>query len=83
MLLQTFGFVFGLSDAIIGLTIFSVGNSLLDLSKTNASIAAVFALIMGFSTCFGVPMVKFLPGIGISGSYVILQARGELCTLYG
>ncbi|KAL0568225.1 hypothetical protein V5O48_013763, partial [Marasmius crinis-equi] len=30
-LLQTFGFIFGLSDAIIGLTIFAVGNSLADL----------------------------------------------------
>lgn len=29
--LQTFGFIFGLSDAIIGLTIFAVGNSLADL----------------------------------------------------
>ena len=29
--LRTFGFVFGLSEAIIGLTIFAVGNSLADL----------------------------------------------------
>lgn len=36
--LQTFGLIFGLSDAIIGLTIFAVGNSLADL-VANMSVA--------------------------------------------
>ncbi|ESK88794.1 sodium calcium exchanger protein [Moniliophthora roreri MCA 2997] len=67
--LQTFGFIFGLSDAIIGLTIFAVGNSLADL-VANMSIA-VFAPIMGFSACFGGPMLNILLGVGISGSYII------------
>jgi hypothetical protein len=35
---QTFGLIFGLSDAIIGLTIFAVGNSLADL-VANMSVA--------------------------------------------
>jgi sodium/potassium/calcium exchanger 6 len=35
---QTFGFIFGLSDAIIGLTIFAVGNSLADF-VANMSVA--------------------------------------------
>ena len=35
---QTFGFIFGLSDAIIGLTVFAVGNSLADL-VANMSVA--------------------------------------------
>ncbi|KAI6169159.1 Sodium/calcium exchanger protein-domain-containing protein [Pisolithus thermaeus] len=69
--LQTFGFIFGLSDAIIGLTIFAVGNSLADL-VANMSVA-VFAPIMGFSACFGGPMVNILLGVGISGSYIIYQ----------
>lgn len=69
--LQTFGFIFGLSDAIIGLTIFAVGNSLADL-VANMSVA-VFAPIMGFSACFGGPMLNILLGVGISGSYVIHQ----------
>ncbi|PPQ67479.1 hypothetical protein CVT25_006020 [Psilocybe cyanescens] len=69
--LQTFGFIFGLSDAIIGLTIFAVGNSLADL-VANMSVA-VFAPIMGFSACFGGPMLNILLGIGISGSYIIHQ----------
>ncbi|KAK0500466.1 Sodium/calcium exchanger protein-domain-containing protein [Armillaria luteobubalina] len=66
--LQTFGFIFGLSDAIIGLTIFAVGNSLADL-VANMSVA-VFAPIMGFSACFGGPMLNILLGVGISGMYI-------------
>ncbi|KAG1771005.1 hypothetical protein EDD22DRAFT_864951 [Suillus occidentalis] len=77
-LLQTFAFVFGLSDAIIGFTIFAVSDSLADLSK-----ATISMVIMGFSTCFGVPIVNFFLAIGISGSYVFVQTRSELCTLYG
>ncbi|KAJ7593056.1 Sodium/calcium exchanger protein-domain-containing protein [Mycena floridula] len=71
--LQTFGFIFGLSDAIIGLTVFAVGNSLADL-VANMSVA-VFAPIMGFSACFGGPMLNILLGVGLSGSYVISQTH--------
>ncbi|KIK63129.1 hypothetical protein GYMLUDRAFT_242192 [Collybiopsis luxurians FD-317 M1] len=70
-MLRTFGLIFGLSDALIGLTIFAVGNSLADL-VANMSIA-VFAPIMGFSACFGGPMLNILLGVGISGSYIISQ----------
>ena len=70
---QTFGLIFGLSDAIIGLTIFAVGNSLADL-VANMSVA-VFAPIMGFSACFGGPMLNILLGIGISGTYIIRQTN--------
>jgi len=70
--LKAFGFIFGLSDAIIGLTIFAVGNSLADF-VANMSVA-VFAPIMGFSACFGGPMLNILLGVGISGSYVISQS---------
>ena len=69
--LQTFGFIFGLSDAIIGITIFAMGNSLADL-VANMSVA-VFAPIMGFSACFGGPMLNILLGVGISGSYIVRQ----------
>ncbi|KAF8206423.1 Sodium/calcium exchanger protein-domain-containing protein [Mycena galopus ATCC 62051] len=71
--LQTFGFIFGLSDAIIGLTIFAVGNSLADL-VANMSVA-VFAPIMGFSACFGGPMLNILLGVGISGTYITHQTQ--------
>ena len=43
-LLQTFGLIFGLSDAIIGLTIFAMGNSLADL-VANMSVAVSLRLV--------------------------------------
>ncbi|KAI0084140.1 Sodium/calcium exchanger protein-domain-containing protein [Irpex rosettiformis] len=73
--LQTFGLIFGLSDAIIGLTIFAMGNSLADL-VANMSVA-VFAPIMGFSACFGGPMLNILLGIGISGTYIISSTTND------
>ncbi|EJD06417.1 uncharacterized protein FOMMEDRAFT_117231 [Fomitiporia mediterranea MF3/22] len=72
--LKTFGFIFGLSDAIIGLTIFAVGNSLADF-VANISVAT-FAPVMGFSACFGGPMLNILLGVGVSGSAVISHANG-------
>ncbi|GJE99905.1 sodium/calcium exchanger protein-domain-containing protein [Phanerochaete sordida] len=70
--LQTFGLIFGLSDAIIGITIFAMGNSLADL-VANMSVA-VFAPIMGFSACFGGPMLNILLGVGITGTYITHQS---------
>ncbi|KAI5116965.1 hypothetical protein M0805_001368 [Coniferiporia weirii] len=72
--LKTFGFIFGLSDAIIGLTIFAVGNSLADF-VANVSVAA-FAPVMGFSACFGGPMLNILLGVGVSGTAVVRGAGG-------
>ncbi|KAH7106497.1 Sodium/calcium exchanger protein-domain-containing protein [Auriculariales sp. MPI-PUGE-AT-0066] len=73
--LQTFGHMFGLSDAIIGLTIFAVGNSLADF-VADLSVAA-FAPLMAFAACFGGPMLNILLGVGLSGSYVISESAGE------
>ncbi|PAV16645.1 sodium calcium exchanger [Pyrrhoderma noxium] len=73
--LKTFGFIFGLSDAIIGLTIFAVGNSLADF-VANVSVAA-FAPIMGFSACFGGPMLNILLGVGVSGLVVTSGGSGS------
>jgi sodium/potassium/calcium exchanger 6 len=70
--LQTMGYIFGLSDAIIGLTIFAVGNSIADFVADFT--VAQYAPIMGFSACFGGPMLNILLGIGISGSVVIGQS---------
>ncbi|KAG9046796.1 hypothetical protein FS837_003614 [Tulasnella sp. UAMH 9824] len=67
----TFGFIFGLSDAIVGLTVFAIGNSLADLIANLA--VARFAPIMGFSACFGGPMLNMLIGIGVSGTVVLRQ----------
>ena len=63
--------MFGLSDAIIGITIFAIGNSLADL-VANMSVA-VFAPVMGFSACFGGPMLNILLGVGVSGSLLVRE----------
>ena len=70
--LQTFGHMFGLSDAIIGLTVFAVGNSLADF-VADLSVAA-FAPLMAFAACFGGPMLNILLGVGLSGTYVITES---------
>jgi len=79
--LQTFGMIFGLSDAIIGLTIFAVGNSLADL-VANMSVAVsdfycfstlssliqrekTFAPMMSFSACFGGPNIMLNILLGV------------------
>ncbi|KLO11555.1 hypothetical protein SCHPADRAFT_998804 [Schizopora paradoxa] len=77
--LKTFGFIFGLSDAIVGLTIFAVGNSLADF-VANISVAA-FAPAMGFAACFGGPMLNILLGVGVSGSYII-HTTGQPYTMH-
>ncbi|KAL1409897.1 hypothetical protein Q8F55_003896 [Vanrija albida] len=70
--LQTVGEIFGLSDAIIGLTIFAVGNSLADL-VANVTIAQ-FAPTMAYAACFGGPLLNLLLGIGGAGSFSILSS---------
>lgn len=62
----------GLSDAIVGLTVFAIGNSTADL-VADLSIAT-FSPIMAFSACFGGPMLNILLGIGLSGAYVTLAS---------
>ena len=68
--LQTFGHVFGLSDAILGLTIFAMGNSLGDL-VANATVARMGFPSMAIAACFGGPMLNILLGVGLSGTYLI------------
>lgn len=74
--LQTFGHIFGLSDAILGLTIFAMGNSLGDL-VANATVARMGFPSMAIAACFGGPMLNILLGVGLSGSYLIAAGGGE------
>ncbi|KAF9984550.1 hypothetical protein BGZ65_000158, partial [Modicella reniformis] len=55
-ILQAFGMIFGVSDAILGLTIFAMGNSLGDL-VANITIARMGFPRMAFSACFGGPLL--------------------------
>lgn len=73
--LRTLGVILNMSDAILGLTIFAVGNSLGDL-VADITVARLGFPVMALSACFGGPMLNILLGIGLSGSYMILS-KGE------
>lgn len=70
--LFTFGVVFQLSDAILGLTILAWGNSVGDFAA-DVSMARQNAPRMGFSACYGAPLLNTLLGLGISFTIVCTQ----------
>ena len=70
--LKAFGVILGISDAILGLTIFAVGNSLGDL-VADITVARLGYPVMALSACFGGPMLNILLGIGISGLYMTIN----------
>jgi solute carrier family 24 (sodium/potassium/calcium exchanger), member 6 len=73
--LKAFGVILGMSDAILGLTIFAVGNSLGDL-VADITVAKLGFPVMALSACFGGPMLNILLGIGLSGMYMTIR-KGE------
>jgi solute carrier family 24 (sodium/potassium/calcium exchanger), member 6 len=70
--LKAFGVILGISDAILGLTIFAMGNSLGDL-VADITVAKLGYPVMALSACFGGPMLNILLGIGLSGLYVTIR----------
>ncbi|KAF2454796.1 Sodium/calcium exchanger protein-domain-containing protein [Lineolata rhizophorae] len=70
--LKTLGVVLNISDAILGLTIFAVGNSLGDF-VADITVARLGYPIMALSACFGGPMLNILIGIGVSGCYMTIK----------
>lgn len=73
-ILTTFGSIFHLSDAILGLTIFGIGNSLGDF-VANVTLAKMGFPVMAMSACFGGPLLNILLGIGLSSS-LVMTTRG-------
>lgn len=71
--LKAFGVILGISDAILGLTIFAVGNSLGDL-VADITVARLGYPVMALSACFGGPMLNILLGIGLSGLYITIKS---------
>lgn len=71
-LLQTFGIVSGMSNAILGLTFLAWGNSIGDL-VSNTTMARQGFSRMGVSACFGGPLLNMLLGIGISCTYLTIS----------
>ena len=70
--LKALGVIFSISDAILGLTIFAVGNSLGDL-VADITVAKLGFPVMALSACFGGPMLNILLGIGVSGLFMTIH----------
>lgn len=68
-LLKTIGVILNISDSLLGLTVFAVGNSLGDL-VADVTVARLGYPVMALSACFGGPMLNILLGIGIGGLYM-------------
>lgn len=74
-LLKTLGVILNISDSLLGLTVFAVGNSLGDL-VADITVARLGYPVMALSACFGGPMLNILLGIGLGGLYMTLH-RGK------
>lgn len=72
--LKMLGTVYHISDAILGLTVFAMGNSLGDL-VSNLTIAKMGYPMMALSACFGGPMLNIMVGIGVSCLVVMVQQK--------
>ncbi len=73
-LLKTIGVILNISDSLLGLTVFAVGNSLGDL-VANITVARLGYPVMALSACFGGPMLNILLGIGLGGLYMTLHNK--------
>jgi len=82
-ILKAFGIFFNISEAILGFTVFPIGNSMDDL-VADVTVAQHGHPVMALSACYGGPMLNILLGIGISGLYQIFKATrssGRLSSL--
>jgi sodium/potassium/calcium exchanger 6 len=75
-LLKTIGVILNISDSLLGLTVFAVGNSLGDL-VADITVARLGYPVMALSACFGGPMLNILLGIGLGGLYMTLNPRAS------
>ncbi|KAJ6446242.1 chromo domain-containing protein 1 [Purpureocillium lavendulum] len=71
--LKAFGVILGISEALLGLTIFAAGNSIGDL-VADITVARLGYPVMALCACFGGPMLNILLGIGIGG--VMMMVKG-------
>ncbi|WFD28172.1 hypothetical protein MNAN1_003178 [Malassezia nana] len=71
-LLRAMGYLYHWSEAILGLTLFALGNSLGDV-VTNLSIVRLGHPTMALTACFASPMTNLLLGIGFSATWLTLR----------
>ncbi len=78
--LKALGVICNISEVILGLTVFAVGNSLDDLA-TNVSMAQHRHPVMALSACFGGPLLNILLGIGGSGIIIFAKEKVTVISL--
>ncbi|XP_021341574.1 sodium/potassium/calcium exchanger 6, mitochondrial-like isoform X2 [Mizuhopecten yessoensis] len=74
-ILQTFGIVLNISNAILGLTLLAWGNSIGDLIADTVMARQGYPR-MGISACFGGPLFNLLLGIGIPFTVATIKNGG-------
>lgn len=74
-IIRFIGLKFHISNAILGLTLFGIGNSLGDF-VANVTVAKMGFPVMAISACFGGPLLNILLGIGLSSNIVMRSSRG-------
>ncbi|KAK8049787.1 Sodium/calcium exchanger protein-domain-containing protein [Apiospora phragmitis] len=74
--LKAFGVILDISEAILGLTVFAVGNSVGDL-VADITVARLGYPVMALSACFGGPLLNILLGIGLGGAYQTIHTANH------
>ncbi|KAH9902176.1 Sodium/calcium exchanger protein-domain-containing protein [Xylariomycetidae sp. FL2044] len=74
--LKAFGVILDISEAILGLTVFAVGNSIGDL-VADITVARLGYPVMALSACFGGPLLNILLGIGLGGAFQTIHAANK------
>ncbi|OWB80357.1 hypothetical protein B5S32_g4625 [[Candida] boidinii] len=65
------------SDTILGLTLFAIGNSIGDMIS-NITIAKMGFPLMSLAACIGGPLLNLLLGIGVDGLIVLLNSSNNI-----
>mmetsp|Transcript_4188 Transcript_4188/g.4125 ORF Transcript_4188/g.4125 Transcript_4188/m.4125 type:complete len:710 (+) Transcript_4188:6098-8227(+) len=75
-ILRTVSIIYDLSDDILGITVFALGNSIGDFIS-NFTIAKMGMPLMAFGACFGGPLLS-LSSMGISGLLIIPRNKKHI-----
>ncbi|CAK7897789.1 hypothetical protein CAAN3_03S07470 [[Candida] anglica] len=71
-LLKNLGLMLRISESLLGLTIFSVSNSINDII-TDVTLANIGRPILGVNACLGTPLLSILLGVGLNGLMLIIS----------
>lgn len=71
-ILTALGIILDISESVLGITVFAIGNSLDDLAA-DISMAQRKHPVMALSACFGSPLLNILLGISLTGLYALAK----------